>query len=218
MKRQPTIAEIIMLAGGAITFLFSFFNFIGDGDEGRNAWSSDVFALFPNTAVIALFGLATVVVILVMWLLNPTLPKILTFDWKQILFAWGATSALFMLCYLITEKNGANFKIGGIFMLLGSLAMAVGATLNLLGILTTPVTSGAPKAVAAGTGSGGGPFGPSGGISSQPGFGSAPTGAPSYPPAPPAPPAPPTGGSPPPPPPPGSGGTGTPTPPPPPPV
>ncbi len=45
MKRQPTVADIIMAAGGLITFLFSFLHFVGD----FNAWSSDVFGLFPIT-------------------------------------------------------------------------------------------------------------------------------------------------------------------------
>lgn len=193
-----------MLAGGAITFLFSFLSFVEASGDGRNAWSGDVFALFPNTTVIALFGLATVVVILVTWLANPNLPKVLTFDWKQILFAWGATSALFMLCYLITEKAGGEFGAGGILMLLGSLVMAVGATLNLLGIATSPISggAGARSSVA------GGFPGQAGGYPGQPGV-SQPSTQPGYAPAPPSAPTPP------PPPPPASGGSTPPPPPPP---
>lgn len=193
-----------MLAGGAITFLFSFFAFIGGDGLDANAWSRDFFALFPNTTVIALFGLATVVVILVTWLANPNLPKVLTFDWKQILFAWGATSALFMLCYLITQKGPYGLKVGGIFMLLGSLAMAVGATLNLLGIATSPISGGAGARSSVAGGFPGQP----GGYPGQPGV-SQPSSQPGYAPAPPSAPTPP------PPPPPASGGSTPPPPPPP---
>ncbi len=48
MKRQPTVADIVMFAGGVVTFIFSFLHFVAD----VNAWSSDVFGLFPITTLI----------------------------------------------------------------------------------------------------------------------------------------------------------------------
>ena len=45
-----------------------------------------------------------------------------------------------MLCYLVIDKRGADTEAGLYLMLIGSLAMAVGSILNVLGIATQPVS------------------------------------------------------------------------------
>ena len=135
MGKKVTVANLIFTVGGLVTILFSFFGFVGFDDESRSAWSSDGFALFPVTTIIAILGLAAFVVGVLEILGNVKLPaQVLTFNWNQIKVTWGITAAAFMLAYLLTEKNGASFKFGGIMMLLGSLAMAVGSIMNLLGL------------------------------------------------------------------------------------
>src|SRR5256885_1307825 len=79
MKRQPTVAEIVMVAGGAVTFIFSFLHFVAN----VNAWSSDFFGLFPVTTLIAVLGLAMVVFVLLEWFAGFMLPEFLTFTYKQ---------------------------------------------------------------------------------------------------------------------------------------
>ncbi len=133
MKRQISVAGLIMLIGGAITILFSFFEFIGadnGGGSGESAWGS---MLFPIATIPAVLGLAMAAAIIVE--LAGALPAegLLTFNWRQILFTWGVTAAAIMLGYLILDKGSGELKFGGIMMLLGSIAMAVGATLHLLG-------------------------------------------------------------------------------------
>lgn len=135
MGKKVTVANLIFTVGGLVTILFSFFGFVGAGGESRNAWSNDFFGLFPVTTIIAILGLAALVVGVLEILGTVKLPaQVLTFNWSQIKFTWGIVAAAFMLAFLITEKGGLDFKFGGIMMLLGSLAMAVGATMNLLGL------------------------------------------------------------------------------------
>lgn len=203
MKKQPTITDIIMLAGGAITFLFSFLNYVELGDEGRSAWGE---GNFPLITIPALLGLAMAVSVLLEWFVAPALPKILTFDLKQMYVTWGVVAAVMMLAYFVTDKGGLDTGIGAILGLLGSLAMATGAILNVLGVATNPLSSAKPAAPGY-PGQPGYPPQPGqyppqqGGYPPQPGYGQPP--AQGYPPAGQTPPPPPAGdpGVPPPPPP-----------------
>jgi hypothetical protein len=188
MKRQPTVADIVMFVGGVITFIFSFLHFVSD----FNAWSSDVFGLFPVTTLIAVLGLAMAVFVALEIFAGFKLPTFLTFTYRQMYVTWGIVAGGLMLCYLVMDKQGADTGAGLYLMLIGSLAMAVGAILNVLGLATQTVN------VPAGTTNAG----------AAPGT---PAARPTVPPPPPAQSAP---TAPPPPPPPRS--TGTPPPPPPP--
>src|SRR3954462_668881 len=130
MKRQPTVADIVMVVGGVVTFNFSFLDFF----EGTNAWAS---GLFPVTTIIAVLGLAMAVFVLLDLLAGFQLPPFLTFNYKQMYVTWGVTAAVFMLAWLIID--GPDKKAGLYLMLIGSLAMAVGAILNVLGLATQTV-------------------------------------------------------------------------------
>jgi len=217
MKRQPTVVEIVMFAGGVVTFIFSFLHFVDD----VNAWSSDAFGLFPITALIALVGLAMAVFVALELFAGFHLGTFLTFNQKQIYVTWGIFSGGLMLCYLIMDKHGVDTGVGLWLMLIGSLAMAVGSILNVLGIATQPVNL--PDAIDRGAPAVAPPPPPPGGAPASPGPAGSPGSIRPTPPTPPAPPAqpppPPSGPSgPPPPPPPPSGPSGPPPPPPPPPA
>ena len=214
MKRQPTVVEIVMFAGGVVTFIFSFLHFVDD----VNAWSSDAFGLFPITALIALVGLAMAVFVALELFAGFQLGTFLTFNQKQIYVTWGIFAGGLMLCYLIMDKHGVDTGVGLWLMLIGSLAMAVGSILNVLGIATQPVNL--PDAIDRGAPAVAPPPPPPGGAPGSAGP-AGPAGSPgSIRPTPPSqPPPPPSGpsGTPPPPPPP-SGPSGPPPPPPPPPA
>jgi hypothetical protein len=135
MKRQPTVAEIVMVAGGIVTFIFSFLHFVAD----VNAWSSDGFGLFPVTTLIAILGLAMAVFVILEWTVGFKLPTFLTFTYRQIYVTWGIFAGGLMLCYLVMDKHGLDTGAGLYLMLIGSLAMAVGSILNVLGIATQTV-------------------------------------------------------------------------------
>jgi hypothetical protein len=130
MKKQISVANLVMLVGGTVTFLFSFFDFFGVGGFATSAWGS---GLFPLATIPAILG-GAMLVVCVLEQVGTKLPdQVLTFNWKQILATWGITSLAIMLAFLIVDKNGQSLKFGGILMLLGSIAMAVGSLLALLG-------------------------------------------------------------------------------------
>src|SRR4051794_16471040 len=148
MKRQPTVADIVMVVGGVVTFIFSFLDFF----EGSNAWST---GLFPVTTIIAVLGLAMALFVLLDLLADFRLPNFLTFNYKQMYVTWGITAAVFMLAWLIID--GPDKKAGLYLMLIGSLPMAVGSILNILALAPQPVpmpAGGTAAGTAAGTGAG----------------------------------------------------------------
>jgi hypothetical protein len=150
MAKKLTVASLIMLIGGAVTLLFSFLDFYKVGDEGRNAWSSDGGAF--ATTVPALLGLAMVVWI-ILELTGTKLPaQVLTFNANQLKATWGISAGGLMLSWFATDFGGLDKGIGFWMMLLGSLAMAVGAVLALLGMGNQVVGAGSATASAPGTG------------------------------------------------------------------
>jgi hypothetical protein len=131
MKKQLTVANLVMLAGSVVAFLFSFLAFYTFGDESRSAWSGDAYAF--ATAVPAILALALAVVI-VLELFGVDLPaEVLTFNWPQIKATWGIAAVGIMLSWLTVDSGGADKGIGFWLMTLGSIAMAAGAIMALLG-------------------------------------------------------------------------------------
>ncbi len=131
-----TVADLVAGAGGVVTLIFSFLAFFEFGGESRNAWSRDAGAFV--TTIPAILGLAMAALI-GLGLGGAKLPdKVLTFNWDQIAATWGITAAAIMVAYLTTD-TGADKGIGFWFMLLGSLAMATGAILKLLGLANNKV-------------------------------------------------------------------------------
>ncbi|MAT07362.1 MAG: hypothetical protein CL424_20240 [Acidimicrobiaceae bacterium] len=127
MQKKITVADIIMLVGGAVAFLFSFLKF-ASGRGAPNAWDTDFFAF--ATTLPALLGLAMAVWI-VLGLAGVALPEqVLTFNSDQLKATWGIAAAGIMLSWITTDFDKG---VGYWLMLLGSLAMAVGAVMALLG-------------------------------------------------------------------------------------
>jgi len=107
VKRQITVADAIFGGGSLLTFLFSFFDFIGSGDFGISAWASGVFPLGTIPAILGLLGIIVVVLDLTGAAKLPD--QVLTLNWRQIRLTWGITSAVIMLAYLIVDKgSGVN--------------------------------------------------------------------------------------------------------------
>jgi hypothetical protein len=128
MKRQITVANLIMAAGGIVTFLFSFFKFFSFDGEGRSAWSDGGGAF--ATTVPAILGLAMVVWV-ALELLGVKLPtSVLSYSPAQLKGTWGIAAAGIMVSWFSANENkGFGFWM----MLIGSLAMGVGAVMGLLG-------------------------------------------------------------------------------------
>lgn len=170
--KNLTLARLLIGGGGAIAFIFSFLDFAAERGFGINAWDTDAWA-FAST-VPAILGLVAAI-----WvgleIAEVKLPDdVLTFNAAQLKATWGISAAGIMLSWFSTNDSKA---IGYWLMLIGSLAMAAGAVISLLGIGNDPLsaassstTGGEPTATASsaaddaaaptdgpGTGSPGGP-------------------------------------------------------------
>lgn len=147
MKKQISVANLVMLVGGVVTFLFSFLKFEGYKSAGDNAWASGFFPLATIPAILAL----ALAVVCILELVGTNLPgEVLTFNWKQIKLTWGIVALAIMLAFLIQDKGSYSLKIGGIFMLLGAIAMAAGSVMEILGkgteMVNMPEFGGGPAA------------------------------------------------------------------------
>ena len=137
MKNKITVADLIMAAGGIITFIFSFLAFYKFGGSSINAWD-DQGAAFASTLP-AILGLVMAVWI-ALEVAGVSLPEeVLTYNRAQLKGTWGIAAGGIMLSWLSTDPDkGAGFWL----MLIGSLAMAVGAVMALLGKGTEVVNIG----------------------------------------------------------------------------
>jgi hypothetical protein len=98
------------------------------GDESFNAWNND--GLFPLTTLPAIYGLLMAVQVGLATFANVKFPpRVLGLTWAQINIALGLNAALLMLAFLVRDKGPLDFGFGFWLMLLGSLALAVGAFL-----------------------------------------------------------------------------------------
>jgi hypothetical protein len=134
--KNVTLSGLLVGVGGAITFLFSFLDFAGESGYGFNAWDTDAFAF--ATTLPAVLGLVAAV-----WvgleIAGVKLPdEVLTFNAAQLKATWGIAAAGIMLSWFSANENKAA---GFWLMLLGSLAMAVGAILSLSGVGNDPLTA-----------------------------------------------------------------------------
>jgi len=129
MKAKISVANLIMLVGGVLTFIFSFLDFYKVGPFGVNAWDTDGLA-FAST-IPAILAIA-MVVWCVLELVGTKLPaQVLTFTANQLKASWGISSGGIMLGWVTT---GGEWGAGFWLMFIGSLAMAVGGVMGLLNL------------------------------------------------------------------------------------
>jgi hypothetical protein len=118
--KQPTPGEWLMMGGGAVALLFSFFEFAGD----TSAWGE--FA-FPIVTLIPLYAFVVGLLVVLVRYANVNLPnQILGFTLDQIYVALGFFATLMALFWLVAAEDTG---IGAIFMLLGSAAVLAGAVM-----------------------------------------------------------------------------------------
>ena len=137
MNTTPKPAKIVLIASGAVTFLFSFLPFFDpDFGSSENGWSGDAGTLFMATWP-ALFGLIIAGLTAAVVFGNVALPdRLLSFTWKQVNFVLAFTAVVIMVGYLLgggfPDVGGVSKGIGFWLMLLGSIGLIVGAVMDLL--------------------------------------------------------------------------------------
>jgi hypothetical protein len=134
--KNPTPAEITIMAAGAVGLIFSFFDFykieirLGSqsfGGDSVNVWSS---GLFPVAALMVVFIVVMAVQVALAKFANVAMPRMpLGFTWEQVHLVLGAVATLYALAYLFVDKGSASFGIGYWFILAGCVGALVGAVL-----------------------------------------------------------------------------------------
>lgn len=128
-------SHIVLLASGAVTFLFSFMAWIGGFGRNFSAWNGDI-GFSPLSVWPALLGLAVAGLVAAMAFGNVTLPeRILTLTWPQIFFIAGLSATLIQIGFLLSVETGGGFgfKFGFWLMTLGSLGLVAGAVMEITG-------------------------------------------------------------------------------------
>lgn len=127
MKPKISVANLIMLVGGLLTFIFSFLDFYKVGPFGANAWDTDAGAFV--TTIPAILAIA-MIVWCVLEVIGTKLPaQVLTFNADQLKATWGIASGGMMLGWVTT---GGDWGVGFWLMFVGSLAMAAGGVMGVL--------------------------------------------------------------------------------------
>lgn len=125
MNNKPTIAEIVIMASGAVALIFSFFPWFGNDFVDINAWDTDAF--FPLTTYVPLIGLIMAGVIALARFANTNLPaRVLDFTWAQLHLALAFFAVLITVGFLIA---GDGLKFGFYLCLLASIGLLVGAVM-----------------------------------------------------------------------------------------
>jgi hypothetical protein len=127
-SRTPNPAEITVLAGAGVVLIFSFLSFwevsLGGFSDSTNAWGS---GLFPLATLIVVFAVLAGLLV-GLELLGVSVPdRIATFSRTQLLLVCGGFATLQSLAYLIVDTGGVDRGVGFYFMLIGSVAVLVGA-------------------------------------------------------------------------------------------
>ena len=102
-------------------------------EKNFNAWTNDTdlgLGLFPLATLPAIYGLLMAVQVGLAKFANVKFPeRILGLGWGAIHIAIGFNATLLMLAFLVRDKGDLDFGFGFYIMLLGSIALLVGAVL-----------------------------------------------------------------------------------------
>lgn len=121
MNTQPKPSEIVIMASGAVAFIFSFFNWFGD----FNAWDPDW--TFPLATYIGIFGLAMGLQVALTRFANVQMPdRLVGFTWPQVHLVLAIFSGLIAIGWLIPSENT---EIGFWLSFLAAIGLIVGAVM-----------------------------------------------------------------------------------------
>jgi hypothetical protein len=127
-QKTPSPGEIVIMSGGALALIFSFFDFVGiPGGGGISAWGK---TNFPVVTLMVIFVVVMAAQIALTRFAGVNLPEqVAGFSWVQIHLALGFFAALDALAFLVRSNGGYDRKIGFWMILVGSIGAFVGAIL-----------------------------------------------------------------------------------------
>lgn len=134
MKNNPTPSTWVILAGGVVVLIGSFLDFYSEGPFGASAWSSSEagvkLGLFPVAIIPVLCGVLMALHVGLTTFADVKFPdRLAGFGWTQLHLVLGFQAAIMMIAYLIRDF-GLDKATGFWLMLLGSIALIVGAVLR----------------------------------------------------------------------------------------
>ncbi|HEY1279159.1 MAG TPA: hypothetical protein VGF22_05760 [Acidimicrobiales bacterium] len=128
--KKLSTSDIIILAAGAVILIFGFLPFIkiSGFDKSYNVFGD--FA-FPVATFVWLIGIIMAAHVALTKFANVNLPeRVWEFTWDQVHVALALFAALIMVFWLITSQTGLEKGIGFFFLLLGAIALLVGAIMR----------------------------------------------------------------------------------------
>jgi hypothetical protein len=123
-----------ILIAGIVMLIASFLPFYTYHGFTWSAWNSDI-NLLGNATLPALFGLIMALHVAGTSFANVTLPpRVAGFSWNQVHLLLGFQATVMMVCWLARDKGSSfaslGFGIGFVLMLLGAVALLVGAIMR----------------------------------------------------------------------------------------
>ncbi|MFP3901761.1 MAG: hypothetical protein ACLFXM_12970, partial [Acidimicrobiia bacterium] len=125
MNTQPKPSEIVIMASGAVAFIFSFFTWFDYPGQSMSAWDSDL--TFPLATYIGIFGLVMGVQIALARFAKVEMPgRVVGYTWPQIHLALAVFCGLIAIGWLI---GGEEHAIGFWLSFLAAIGLIVGAVM-----------------------------------------------------------------------------------------
>ncbi|HEX6237940.1 MAG TPA: hypothetical protein VFZ68_12145 [Acidimicrobiales bacterium] len=125
MNTQPKPSEIVIMASGAVAFIFSFFTWFDFPGQAYNAWNTDL--TFPLATYIGIFGLLMGIQVALARFANVQMPdRVVGFTWPQIHLVLAVFCGLLAIGWLIV---GEEYAIGFWLSFLAAIGLIVGAVM-----------------------------------------------------------------------------------------
>ena len=133
MNKQVKPADIVIMASGAVAFLFSFFDwFSADGGFSINGWDTDL--TFPLGWYIGIFGLLMGLQVALEKFANVNFPEtVVSFTWTQVHLVLSVFAVLLAFGWLLVnpfEGLEVDKGIGLWLSVLAAIGLLVGAILR----------------------------------------------------------------------------------------
>jgi hypothetical protein len=138
--KKPTLGQTLVMAGGALMFIWGFLDWFSGGGTGANAFSGNtVPGLRLTGSWVPLLSLS-IAILMAIKVFGDVLPdEVWDFSWQQLSLIVGAFDTLITFGFLVANRNlgglaHLNLGIGLILSFLTALVLLTGAILDHVGV------------------------------------------------------------------------------------